>query len=146
MKPYLKELGKKTPYYISAYPNAGLLTLWDSMMGLRSMSPQIAEFIDEGLVNIVGGCCGTTDEFIRKYDEMARGKQPHVPVAKSSTMWLSGLELLDVTLLKFSLSMSASVAMLPETVSSFVSFRKRSMMRLSVLPANRLLMVPLSLM
>ena len=98
MKPYLKELGKKAPYYISAYPNAGLpnsMGLYDE--SAESMSPQIAEFIDEGLVNIVGGCCGTTDEFIRKYDEMARGKQPHVPVAKSSTMWLSGLELLDVT-------------------------------------------------
>ncbi len=98
MKPYLKELGKKAPYYISAYPNAGLpnsMGLYDE--SAESMSPQIAEFIDEGLVNIVGGCCGTTDEFIRKYDEMARGKQPHVPVAKLSTMWLSGLELLDVT-------------------------------------------------
>ena len=98
MKPYLKELGKKAPYYISAYPNAGLpnsMGLYDETA--ESMSPQIAEFIDEGLVNIVGGCCGTTDEFIRKYDEMARGKKPHVPVAKSSTMWLSGLELLDVT-------------------------------------------------
>ncbi len=98
MKPYLKELGKKAPYYISAYPNAGLpnsMGLYDETA--ESMSPQIAEFIDEGLVNIVGGCCGTTDEFIRKYDEMARGKKPHVPVSKSSTMWLSGLELLDVT-------------------------------------------------
>ncbi|MFW9608221.1 MAG: homocysteine S-methyltransferase family protein, partial [Prevotella sp.] len=98
MKPYLKELGKKAPYYISAYPNAGLpnsMGLYDE--SAESMSPQIAEFIDEGLVNIVGGCCGTTDEFIRKYDEMARRKQPHVPVAKPSTMWLSGLELLDVT-------------------------------------------------
>ena len=98
MKPYLKELGKKAPYYISAYPNAGLpnsMGLYDETA--ESMSPQIAEFIDEGLVNIVGGCCGTTDEFIRKYDEMARGKKPHVPVSKPSTMWLSGLELLDVT-------------------------------------------------
>lgn len=98
MKPYLKELGKKAPYYISAYPNAGLpnsMGLYDE--SAESMSPQIGEFIDEGLVNIVGGCCGTTDEFIRKYDEMARGKKPHVTVAKSKTMWLSGLELLDVT-------------------------------------------------
>jgi 5-methyltetrahydrofolate--homocysteine methyltransferase len=81
MKPYLKELGKKAPYYISAYPNAGLpnsMGLYDETA--ESMSPQIAEFIDEGLVNIVGGCCGTTDEFIRMYDEMARGKKPHVPV------------------------------------------------------------------
>ena len=74
MKPYLKELGKKAPYYISAYPNAGL----PNSMGeydetAESMSPQIGEFIDEQLVNIVGGCCGTTDEFIRRYAEMAKG-------------------------------------------------------------------------
>ena len=98
MKPYLKELGKKSPYYISAYPNAGL----PNSMGqydetAESMSPQIAEFMDEGLVNIVGGCCGTTDEFIRRYSEMAEGKPPRQPIEKPESMWLSGLELLEVS-------------------------------------------------
>ncbi len=98
MKPYLKELGKKSPYYISAYPNAGL----PNSMGqydetAESMSPQIAEFMDEGLVNIVGGCCGTTDEFIRRYTEMAEGKSPRQPIEKPESMWLSGLELLEVS-------------------------------------------------
>ena len=97
MKPYLKELGKKSPYYISAYPNAGL----PNSMGqydetAESMSPQIAEFMDDGLVNIVGGCCGTTDEFIRRYTEMAEGKLPRQPIEKPESMWLSGLELLEV--------------------------------------------------
>lgn len=98
MKPYLKELGKKAPYYISAYPNAGL----PNSMGeydetAESMSPQIGEFIDEQLVNIVGGCCGTTDEFIRRYAEMAKGKTPRKPVERPKDLWLSGLELLEVT-------------------------------------------------
>ena len=98
MKPYLKELGKKAPYYISAYPNAGL----PNSMGqydetAESMSPQIAEFMDEGLVNIVGGCCGTTDEFIRRYTEMGEGKLPRQPIEKPESMWLSGLELLEVS-------------------------------------------------
>ena len=98
MKPYLESLAAKAPYYISAYPNAGL----PNSMGeydetAESMSPQIAEFIDEGLVNIVGGCCGTTPEFIRRYAEMAKGKHPHQPQPKPETLWLSGLELLDVT-------------------------------------------------
>ena len=98
MKPYLKELGKKAPYYISAYPNAGL----PNSMGqydetAESMSPQIAEFMDEGLVNIVGGCCGTTDEFIRRYTEMAEGKPPRQLIEKPESMWLSGLELLEVS-------------------------------------------------
>ena len=98
MKPYLKELGKRAPYYISAYPNAGL----PNSMGeydetAESMSPQIGEFIDEQLVNIVGGCCGTTDEFIRRYAEMARGKAPRKPVERPKDLWLSGLELLEVS-------------------------------------------------
>ncbi|MBR5656922.1 MAG: methionine synthase [Prevotella sp.] len=98
MKPFLKQLVQRAPYYISAYPNAGL----PNSMGqydetAESMSPQIAEFIDEGLVNIVGGCCGTTDEFIARYAEMARGKKPPMPKPRPQTLWLSGLEMLDVT-------------------------------------------------
>lgn len=98
MKPYLKRLGAMAPYYISAHPNAGL----PNSMGLydetpESMAPQIAEFIDEGLVNIVGGCCGTTPDFIAKYVPLVEGKKPHIPAEKPATMWLSGLEQLDVT-------------------------------------------------
>lgn len=98
MKPYLEALAAKAPYYISAYPNAGL----PNAMGeydetAESMSPQIGEFIDEGLVNIVGGCCGTTPEFIHNYDLMAKGKKPHQPQPKPKDLWLSGLELLDVS-------------------------------------------------
>ena len=98
MKPYLKQLAHKAPYYISAYPNAGLpnsMGLYDETA--ESMTPQMAEFIDEKLVNIIGGCCGTTDEFIAKYAEMAKGREPHQVVDKPKTMWLSGLDLLDVT-------------------------------------------------
>lgn len=98
MKPFLKELAHRAPYYISAYPNAGLpnsFGLYDETP--ESMAPQIGEFIDEGLVNIIGGCCGTTEKFIELYVPLVEGKQPHQPVAKPTTMWLSGLELLDVT-------------------------------------------------
>ncbi len=98
MLPFLRQLARKAPYYISAYPNAGLpnaMGLYDETA--ESMAPQIGEMIDEGLVNIVGGCCGTTDEFIAKYVPLAEGKAPHKPAVKPDTMWLSGLELLDVT-------------------------------------------------
>ena len=98
MKPFLASLAAKAPYYISAYPNAGLpnsMGLYDETA--ESMSPQIEELMDEGLVNIVGGCCGTDDEFIRQYNLLAQGKKPHVPQPRPKTMWLSGLELLDVT-------------------------------------------------
>ena len=97
MKPFLKELSRRAPYYISCYPNAGLpnsLGLYDETP--ETMAPQIGELIDEGLVNIVGGCCGTTDEFIAKYVPLADGKKPHVPAASPQALWLSGLELLEV--------------------------------------------------
>ena len=98
MKPYLRQLAAHAPYYRSAYPNAGL----PNSMGLYdetpdSMAPKIAELIDEGLVNIVGGCCGTTDEFIRRYVPLVEGKRPHQVAERPQTLWLSGLELLDVT-------------------------------------------------
>ena len=86
----MKQLAHRAPYYISAYPNAGLpnsLGAYDETP--ESMAPQIQEFIDEGLVNIIGGCCGTTEKFIAKYVPIAEGKKPHVPQPKPQTMWLS---------------------------------------------------------
>ena len=97
MKPYLRQLARKAPYYISCYPNAGLpnaLGLYDETA--ESMAPKMAEIVDEGLVNIIGGCCGTTDAFIRAYGPIVEGKKPHVPASKPTTMWLSGLELLEL--------------------------------------------------
>ena len=98
MKPFLKELAQHAPYYISSYPNAGLpneLGQYDE--SAESMSPQIQEFIDERLVNILGGCCGTTAEFICRYVEMAKGKPVHQPIPKPDYLLLSGLEPLSVT-------------------------------------------------
>ena len=98
MKPYLKALSRKAPYYISVYPNAGLpnsMGVYDETA--ESMSPQMGEFIDEGWVNIVGGCCGTDETFIQRYCQLAAGKKPHIRNKESSSLWLSGLELLEVT-------------------------------------------------
>ena len=99
MKPYLKELASKAPYYISAYPNAGL----PNSMGeydetAESMSPQVAEFIEEGLVNIIGGCCGTTDEFIKSFASLAEGRKPHVLIPRDENIELSGLDVIKPTL------------------------------------------------
>ena len=95
MKPFIRELAQKAPYYISCYPNAGLpnaLGLYDETA--ESMAPKMGELVDEGIVNIIGGCCGTTDEFIRLYQPLVEGKKPHQIAEKPKTMWLSGLELL----------------------------------------------------
>ncbi|MBR5729123.1 MAG: methionine synthase [Prevotella sp.] len=98
MKPFLKELAQHAPYYVSAYPNAGL----PNQMGqydetADSMCPQVQEFINEGLVNILGGCCGTTPEFISRYAKMAAGQPPRKPRPRPEVMQLSGLEPLTLT-------------------------------------------------
>ena len=98
MKPFLRQLARVAPYYISAYPNAGLpnsMGLYDETA--ESMAPKMGELVDEGLVNIIGGCCGTDETFIAHYADLVVGKQPHVPAPKPDTMWLSGLERLDLT-------------------------------------------------
>lgn len=97
MKPFIEHMAQVAPYYISAHPNAGLpneMGEYDETP--ESMAPQIAEFIDEGIVNIIGGCCGTSPEFIAHYARIAEGKKPHKVVEKSKYMWLSGLDLLQV--------------------------------------------------
>lgn len=97
MRPFLEDLARKAPFYISAYPNAGMPNAMGSYdETAESMSPLIGQWMDEGLVNIVGGCCGTDETFIHQYYLLSQGKKPHVPQPKPTTLWLSGLELLDV--------------------------------------------------
>lgn len=98
MRPYLKELAAKAPYYISIHPNAGL----PNSMGeydetAEIMVPRMASFVDKGLVNIIGGCCGTTEEFIAGYVKVVEGKKPHIPVDAPKEMILSGLEQFRLT-------------------------------------------------
>ena len=98
MLPFLRQLARKAPCYISAYPNAGLpnaMGLYDETA--ESMAPQMGQMVDEGLVNIIGGCCGTDEHFIAKYPALVEGKKPRKPAEKPETMWLSGLDMLDVT-------------------------------------------------
>jgi len=134
MKPFLKELARRAPYYISCYPNAGL----PNQMGLydetaETMAPQMGELVDEGLVNIIGGCCGTTDEFIAKYADLVRGerreergerrlqewKKPHVPAERPQALWLSGLDLLEVS------SSLSPLSSLLSPLSSFTNVGER---------------------
>ena len=98
MRPYLKELAAKAPYYISIHPNAGLpnsMGEYDETPEI--MVPQMVSFVDEGLVNIIGGCCGTTEEFIAGYVKVVEGKKPHIPVDAPKEMILSGLEQFRLT-------------------------------------------------
>lgn len=97
MKPFIKRLADLVPCYVSAYPNAGL----PNELGQYDQTPDqmtalVAEYIDEGLVNIIGGCCGTTDEYIAQFPSLVEGKTPRTPLARPADMWLSGLDRLVV--------------------------------------------------
>lgn len=98
----MEGLAARAPYYISAYPNAGLpnsLGQYDQTP--EEMASEVKEYIDEGLVNIIGGCCGTTEEYIAKYQELiisgSAWMPPHIPATTPERLWLSGLELLEQT-------------------------------------------------
>ena len=98
MKPWLQRLAAIAPCYVSAYPNAGLpnqLGEYDETP--QSMAVQIKEFIDEGLVNIVGGCCGTTPEHIAAYQTLVTDAAPRRPAAKDHRLHLCGLDDLIVS-------------------------------------------------
>ena len=98
MKPFLQELAAKAPYLVSAYPNAGLpnsMGLYDETA--ETMAPLMENLVDEQLVNIIGGCCGTDEHFIHLFAEAAKGKTPRTPAKPSPYMQLSGLEPLVVT-------------------------------------------------
>lgn len=98
MKPFLQELAAKAPYLVSAYPNAGLpnsMGLYDETA--ETMAPLMENLVDEQLVNIIGGCCGTDEHFIHLFAEAAKDKTPRTPAKPTPYMQLSGLEPLIVT-------------------------------------------------
>ncbi|MEY4384106.1 MAG: Methionine synthase [Bacteroidota bacterium] len=98
MRPYVKTLSDKSPFFVSAHPNAGL----PNEMGEYDQSPEeMAEIIDDflknGLVNIIGGCCGTTPAHIAKIAEAAAKYKPHQIPETNVNQKLSGLEPLEIT-------------------------------------------------
>ena len=97
LKACLQQLAACAPYYISAYPNAGL----PNSLGQYDQTPddmarEVAEYISEGLVNIIGGCCGTTPPDIGHDGALREGTNTHQPTPRPESLWLSGLELLEV--------------------------------------------------
>lgn len=85
LRPYLKVLSDKAPFFVSAYPNAGLPNEFGQYDETpEQMGEQIKEFLNEGLVNMIGGCCGTTPEHIRVIADMASKYKPR-NVVRSTT-------------------------------------------------------------
>ena len=77
LRPYLKLLAQEAPFYVSAYPNAGLPNEFGAYdQGANEMADQVRTFLKEGMLNILGGCCGTTPEHIRALATMAAEYAP----------------------------------------------------------------------
>jgi 5-methyltetrahydrofolate--homocysteine methyltransferase len=98
MLPYVAELSSKAPFYISSHPNAGLPNQFGGYDDTPElMVGQFKDFLEQGLVNIIGGCCGTTPAHIKAFSELAsRYPARNVPQVTHITH-LSGLEPLTVS-------------------------------------------------
>jgi 5-methyltetrahydrofolate--homocysteine methyltransferase len=98
MRAHIQEIGKAADTLVCAYPNAGL----PNEFGLYDESPEataamLGEFAEAGLVNVVGGCCGTTPAHIRAIAEAVAGKRPRLVPEMAPLMRLSGLEPFTLT-------------------------------------------------
>ncbi|SPP65397.1 methionine synthase [Nitrospira lenta] len=95
MRPLIEELSQIAPIYISSHPNAGLpnpLLPTGFPETPETLAPQLREWAQNGWLNIVGGCCGTTPDHIKKIAEAVRGVEPRaIPTVEPYTR-LSGLE------------------------------------------------------
>ena len=80
LRPYLQTLAANTPFLISAYPNAGLPNAFGGYDETpNQMADAVEEYLDLGIVNILGGCCGTTPDHIREFALRAASRQPRIP-------------------------------------------------------------------
>jgi len=97
LKPYLQEINAHSPWFVSAYPNAGLPNQFGEYDELPEiMATQVKEYFDEKLINIIGGCCGTSPDHIAAYQELIKGAEVRTKKAPSTKLELSGLEEIEI--------------------------------------------------
>ena len=99
MRPLIEELSQIAPIYISAHPNAGLpnpLLPTGFPETPETLAPQLREWAENGWLNIVGGCCGTTPSHIKRIAEAVRGVKPHALSTVEPYTRLSGLEAVTI--------------------------------------------------
>jgi 5-methyltetrahydrofolate--homocysteine methyltransferase len=95
MRPYIEELSTLAPFYVSTYPNAGLpdpLSPTGFPETPESLAPQLRDWAEQGWLNIIGGCCGTTPPHIAAIAEAVKGLPPRKIPDRTRTLRLSGLE------------------------------------------------------
>lgn len=97
MRPYIEELSSKTDHFISLYPNAGLPNQFGEYdQGPEEMASYMKDYLDNRFVNIIGGCCGTTPDHIRRFTKLAQNAKRRIPPPPKRELRLSGLEPLRV--------------------------------------------------
>ena len=95
MRPFIEELSRIAPIYVSAYPNAGLpdpLSPTGFPETPETMAPQLSDWARQGWLNLVGGCCGTTPEHVRAIAAALKDCQPRLIPTPEPYLRLSGLE------------------------------------------------------
>ena len=97
MTDHVRTLSQITSEFVSCYPNAGLPNPETNQYGETpdSLAAQLEKFVDHGWLNLVGGCCGTTEKHIRAIAQMAEGKKPRVRPAESHRAVYSGIETIE---------------------------------------------------
>jgi len=96
MTDHLRTIADMSPVRVSCYPNAGLPNDEGKYLETpTTVAAQMERFIENGWVNIVGGCCGTTDAHIRAIAQMAEGKRPRPRVGERHRAYYSGIELVE---------------------------------------------------
>jgi 5-methyltetrahydrofolate--homocysteine methyltransferase len=93
MRPFVEDLARIAPTWVACHPNAGL----PNEMGTHDEQPRdtsryLREFAQDGLVNVVGGCCGTTPDHVRAIEDLVQGQSPRRLPPRESVPRLSGLE------------------------------------------------------
>jgi 5-methyltetrahydrofolate--homocysteine methyltransferase len=99
MRPLIEELSSLAPIYVSCYPNAGLpnpLLPTGFPETPESLAPQLQDWAQQGWLNIVGGCCGTTPEHIKLIADAVKALPPRVPAKIEPHLRLSGLDALTI--------------------------------------------------
>src|SRR6266699_2818628 len=96
MTDHIRTLSQLTGEFVSCYPNAGLPDEEGKYLEtLTTLAGQLEKFADHGWLNLVGGCCGTTEKHIRAIAQMAEGKKPRVRPAESHRAVYSGIEAIE---------------------------------------------------
>ena len=97
LKPYLEEVSAHAPWFVSAYPNAGLPNQFGEYDETPEiMALQLKDYVDKNLVNILGGCCGTTPDHIAAYQKLIEKAEIRKPILPPVNLELSGLELFEI--------------------------------------------------